>query len=237
MLEIALVTSTEAMAQKISRAMPRVALCVTRFESLPQLATAKAQRKFDLLVVHHRFGCLDEACNLAVARHLLDTTPAIAIIPKDHPDCAVPLLNAGMDRCLSETFDASHFNAVVRALTRRSLGLTSSVIQYGALCFHHDTKRAWIHGNALELTKREAQVLGILLRRVGQIISKEDFIKEMDPRGIDLNATAVEVYIHRLRKKIRNDLLPIRSIKRCGYFLRRFVQPVEAKQSSSINLV
>jgi hypothetical protein len=37
-----------------------------------------------------------------------------------------------------------------------------------------------------------------------------------------LNTTAAEVYIHRLRKKISHDLLPVRNIKRCGYFLPRY---------------
>jgi DNA-binding response OmpR family regulator len=60
---------------------------------------------------------------------------------------------------------------------------------------------------------------------MGQIISKEDFVRAIDPNNMDLNSSAIEVYIHRLRKKISNDVLPIRNIKRCGYFLRKFSYP------------
>jgi DNA-binding response OmpR family regulator len=62
----------------------------------------------------------------------------------------------------------------------------------------------------------------VLLRRVGQIISKEDFVQEMAPDNMELNSSAIEVYIHRLRKKVSTELLPIRNIKRCGYFLRKY---------------
>jgi len=47
-------------------------------------------------------------------------------------------------------------------------------------------------------------------------------LQEMGLDNVDLDSSAIEVYIHRLRKKISNDLLPIRNIKRCGYFLTRY---------------
>lgn len=64
--------------------------------------------------------------------------------------------------------------------------------------------------------------MDVLLRRIGQIISKEDFVQDIDPDNMELNSSAIEVYIHRLRKKVSADVLPIRNIKRCGYFLPRY---------------
>jgi len=96
--------------------------------------------------------------------------------------------------------------------------------------FDHGSKQLHVRGTAVDLTTREAQVMDVLLRRVGQIISKEEFVQEIDPDNIDLNSSAVEVYIHRIRKKVSNDILPIRNIKRCGYFLRRY-SPAETETS------
>lgn len=59
-----------------------------------------------------------------------------------------------------------------------------------------------MRGEAVDLTTRESQVLDVLLRRIGQIISKEEFVQEIDPNNLDLNCSAVEVYIHRIRKKL-----------------------------------
>jgi two-component system OmpR family response regulator len=133
----------------------------------------------------------------------------------------VHLLDAGVDRFLVEPFDEQHFGALVRALMRRRQGHVSSVTQYGHLSFDHGLKKLHVLGAALDLTTREAQVMDVLLRRVGQIISKEDFVQEMAPDNMELNSSAIEVYIHRLRKKVSPELLPIRNIKRCGYFLPR----------------
>ena len=63
--------------------------------------------------------------------------------------------------------------------------------------------------------------MDVLLRRVGQIISKEEFVQDIDPDNMELSNSAIEVYIHRLRKKVGPEVLPIRNIKRCGYFLPR----------------
>ncbi|WP_310615095.1 winged helix-turn-helix domain-containing protein [Limnohabitans sp.] len=225
MLELALVSCSIALTRKISRALPNLASCMRSFENLYQLSSTSV--KFDLVVVHHPYGDLDEGTRNSFERYLPPNTPAIVIISEDHLDCAVQLLNAGVDRCLPASFDQSYFSAVARALIRRSNGLVTSVSQYGVLSFNHETKRTWVLGNEVELTKREGQVLEILLKRVGKIIAKKDFVDQMDPDCTELNESAVEVYVHRLRKKINSEYLPIRNIKRCGYFLRRCDPPVD----------
>jgi DNA-binding response OmpR family regulator len=106
--------------------------------------------------------------------------------------------------------------------------MTASVCHYGALSFNHATQQACVAGVVLDLTPREAQVLDILLKRVGQIIPKERLLQDIAPDNMAINTTAAEVYIHRLRKKISHDLLPVRNIKRCGYLLPRYVDPSDS---------
>lgn len=222
MIEVALATSCESLVQKISDAFSSFQAVLSRYQSLSALPSALELKRFDLIVIHYpKEGCGEEML-ISFERNLPCSTPLIAITSDKHLEHSVQLLDSGIDRCLPESFDKSHFCAVVRALTRRSYGLISSVSQYGALRFSHETKQTWIHDKQIALTKREAQVLDILLRRVGQIISKVDIIEVLDFSNTDINTSAVEVYIHRLRKKIKSEYLPIRNIKRCGYFLRRF---------------
>jgi DNA-binding response OmpR family regulator len=222
MIEVALATSCESLVQKISDAFSSFQAVLSRYQSLSALPSALELKRFDLIVIHYpKEGCGEEVL-ISFERNLPCSTPVIAITSDKHLEHSVQLLDSGIDRCLPESFDKSHFCAVVRALTRRSYGLISSVSQYGALRFSHETKQTWIHDKQIALTKREAQVLDILLRRVGQIISKVDIIEVLDFSNTDINTSAVEVYIHRLRKKIKSEYLPIRNIKRCGYFLRRF---------------
>lgn len=225
MRDIALITPDDQMAQKICRSLTALDCKIQRHETLPVSSSTRLSRQFDLIVSHQLSPNVGSV--QFFERDHSPFVPAIAIIPDSQLGTAAALLDAGFDRCLPESFNMDYLSAVARALTRRSHGLMSSVTLYGALSFNHNTKSLSIQGQPVELTVREAQVLDILLTRVGQIIAKETFLEALDPESVTLNSSAIEVYIHRLRKKISNDILPIRNIKRCGYFLQRFT-PTEA---------
>lgn len=222
MIRVAIVTPNDTLAAKIRSAMTSTEVQFFRFDSLLQCGASDVSFHFDVMAMDCSEHLNDDVFFSQIKRHLSPSIPTIAIISEQHLELSVRLLDAGIDRCLPLSFDQNHFSAVVRALTRRHHGLISSVTEYGALSFHHDKKCAYLHGVEVALTSRESQVLEILLKRLGQIVSKETFIEDMGSDGMDLNSSAVEVYIHRLRKKISGDVLPIRNIKRCGYFLSRF---------------
>jgi DNA-binding response OmpR family regulator len=223
MLDVALFTLDDHMAEKVCRALSFASAKVERLTWQARMSPAVMDKPRDLIVLHPTH--LDRQQHTDFERIVQLPTPSIAIVTHQQVNDAVHLLDAGVDRFLVEPFDEQHFGAVVRALVRRRQGHVSSVTQYGQVSFDHGLKQLHIHGAAVDLTTREAQVVDVLLRRVGQIISKEEFVQEIDPDNIDLSSSAIEVYIHRLRKKISNDLLPIRNIKRCGYFLKRFTPP------------
>lgn len=221
MLNVALFTVDEHIAEKVRRALSFASATVERLTWQPRMSSAVLQKPRDLIVLHPTHLDRQQRTDFERIVQLREATPSIAIVTDQQANDAVHMLDAGVDRFLVQPFDEQHFGAVVRALMRRRQGHVSSVTRYGNLSFDHGLKQLHIQGAAVDLTTREAQVMDVLLRRVGQIISKEEFVQEIDPDNIDLNSSAIEVYIHRLRKKISNDMLPIRNIKRCGYFLKR----------------
>jgi two-component system, OmpR family, response regulator len=221
MLNVALFTLDEHIAEKVRRALSFASATVERLTWQPRMSSAVLQKPRDLIVLHPTHLDRQQRTDFERIVQLREATPSIAIVTDQQANDAVHMLDAGVDRFLVQPFDEQHFGAVVRALMRRRQGHVSSVTRYGNLSFDHGLKQLHIQGAAVDLTTREAQVMDVLLRRVGQIISKEEFVQEIDPDNIDLNSSAIEVYIHRLRKKISNDMLPIRNIKRCGYFLKR----------------
>ena len=222
MLDVALFTVDDQIANKVRRALSFASAKVERVHWQSSMSVAMMGKPRDLVVLHPTHLDRQQRTDFERLVQLREATPSIAIVTDQQANDAVRLLDAGVDRFLVEPFDEKYFGAVVRALMRRRQGHVSSVTQYGHLSFDHGLKQLHVHGAEVDLTTREAQVVDVLLRRVGQITSKEDFLQEMDPDNIDLNSSAIEVYIHRLRKKISNDILPIRNIKRCGYFLRRY---------------
>lgn len=239
MLKIALVTADDAVAQATVGALSTQAVAWAHFSCVETDVHALGRRDFDVWVVDCSTPPAHEAVRAYFERQATKVAPTLALLSDADPALSVPLLNAGVDRCLPLSFDAHHFLAVVRALARRQQGLLSTVTQYGTLSFNHDTKAVHLQGIRLDLTVRETQVLETLLKRVGQIVAKDVFIEILDPERLALNTSAVEVYIHRLRKKIPDEVLPIRNIKRCGYFLRPFstVLPQVHHASSSADLV
>ena len=225
MLDVALFTLDDHIAEKVRRALSFASAKVERLTWQARMSRAVMDKPRDLIVLHPTHLDHQQRTDFERIVQLREATPSIAIVTHQQANDVVHLLDAGVDRFLVEPFDEQHFGAVVRALVRRRQGHVSSVTQYGPVSFDHGLKQLSVQGVAVELTPREAQVMDVLLRRVGQIISKEEFVQDIDPDNIDLNSSAIEVYIHRLRKKISNDLLPIRNIKRCGYFLKRFTPP------------
>ncbi len=221
MLDVALFTVDDQIADKVRRALSFASAKVERLYWQPSMSGAVMDKPRDLIVLHPTHLDRQQRSDFERIVQLREATPSIAIVTDQQADDAVQLLDAGVDRFLIEPFDEQHFGAVVRALMRRRQGHVSSVTQYGGLSFDHGLKQLHVHGDAVDLTTREAQVMDVLLRRVGQIISKEEFVQDMDPDNMELNSSAIEVYIHRLRKKVSPEVLPIRNIKRCGYFLPR----------------
>ena len=219
MLDVALFTGDDQIAEKVRRALSFASAKVERLAWQPRMNSAVMDRPRDLIVLHPTHLDRQQRSDFERIVQLREATPSIAIVTDQQADDAVHLLDAGVDRFLVEPFDEQHFGALVRALMRRRQGHVSSVTQYGGLSFDHGLKQLHVHGEAVDLTTREAQVMDVLLRRVGQIISKEEFVQDMDPDNMELNSSAIEVYIHRLRKKVGPEVLPIRNIKRCGYFL------------------
>ena len=225
MLDVALFTLDAHIAEKVRRALSFASAKVECLSWQARTSRALMDKPRDLIVLHPTHLDRQQRTDFERIVQLRDATPSIAIVTHQQANDAVHLLDAGVDRFLVEPFDEQHFGAVVRALVRRRQGHVSSVTQYGHLSFDHGLKQLQVHGTAVDLTTREAQIMDVLLRRVGQIISKEEFVQEIDPDNIELNSSAIEVYIHRLRKKVSSDILPIRNIKRCGYFLKRFTPP------------
>ncbi len=223
MLDAALFVQDDLLAHKLRHTLEGMGARVARYATLSDDAGSWQSRKFDLMVVHQSPSVMDLGHTLMNVKCEPFFRAALVLVPDNHMAFAPALLDAGFDRCLPMSLDEASLCAVLRALTRRWQGMTASVSHYGALSFNHVTQQAWISGVVLDLTLREAQVLEILLKRAGQIISKERIIQDIAPDNMALNTTAAEVYIHRLRKKISHDLLPVRNIKRCGYLLPRYV--------------
>jgi len=145
--------------------------------------------------------------------------PVLILTASDAVEQRVTGLDLGADDYMAKPFALSELEARVRALTRRSAGAASTVLRYKALTFDLNGRIARIGDQALDLSARETGLLEIFLSRCGRMISKSQFVDLLCEWGEEVTPNAIEVYIHRLRKKIEPAGVRIVTVRGLGYCL------------------
>lgn len=142
-------------------------------------------------------------------------------------DDKVQGLNLGADDYMAKPFELAELEARVKALLRRSQGNEALVHTCGALSFDTVTRMFSYAGAPFPLTPREHAVLEALITRSGRAVSKEKLFDEVFALADDVNLDAIELYIHRVRKKLENgveagspDGAVITTLRGIGYLLQ-----------------
>jgi two-component system OmpR family response regulator len=146
------------------------------------------------------------------------TIPVLLLTARDAVEDRVRGLELGADDYLVKPFASAELVARIRALARRNAP-RPAVLSLGALTLDTAAKRARIGERAIELSVREWAVLEYLLQHATRVVSKQQIIDAILPWGEELTLNAVEVYISRLRLKIADAGIAIRTIRGFGYML------------------
>lgn len=130
----------------------------------------------------------------------------------------VKALDTGADDFLSKPFEPAELAARCRALMRRAGGALEGVLKLNRLTVELTGRRLCIDDAEVELTAREWLVLECLVRKIGQIVSKERVQQALAGPEQDITPNAVEVHVSRLRAKL-GEAAVIRSLRGLGYRL------------------
>ncbi len=178
-------------------------------------------QEYDLLILDLGLPKQDGLDVLRKLRAHSKRTPVLIITARDSVGDRVHGLDLGADDYLVKPFDLAEFEARVRALARRGKGTYGNQISMGDLKFDLEGRRAYLRGEALDLTARELGVLEVLVLRAGQVVSKERLAETLSGWTDELGPNAIEVYVHRLRKKLERSAIQIRTIRGLGYMLEK----------------
>ena len=145
-------------------------------------------------------------------------TPVLLLTARDAVEDRVRGLETGADDYLVKPFATAELVARIRALARRNTP-KPTVLAIGQLTLDTSARRARIGERALDLSVREWAVLEYLLQHASRVVSKQQIIDAILPWGDDLTLNAVEVYVSRLRLKLQDAGIAIRTIRGFGYML------------------
>jgi DNA-binding response OmpR family regulator len=184
--------------------------------------------RFDGVILDLGLPLIDGMGVLAHIRQHHAALPVLVLTARDGVEDRVAGLNAGADDYLTKPFNLAELQARLGAMLRRSqLPAFDGSRATEGLRVHASEPRAWVSiGHAeseIELTQREWSLLTLLVIHRSRVVSREDVLARWanDDGGAGLEAenNALEVYIHRLRKKLEGSALSIRNVRGLGYLL------------------
>lgn len=177
---------------------------------------------------------------LTWARSHIAGLPVLILTARDGVEDRVLGLNAGADDYITKPFNMQELQARLQAMLRRARqpaftqanqahgGAGAGHTTIGLLTLDHASHCATLHGHQLELTLREWELLELLAQRCGEVVTRDDVLAawrasplEPGQAAAPLNSNALEVYVHRLRKKLDPSNLVIRNIRGLGYMLAK----------------
>lgn len=182
--------------------------------------TALLTNTYDLVILDLGLPKLSGLDVLRRLRSRSSKVPVLILTALDGINDRVKGLDLGADDYMAKPFELPELEARVRALTRRSSG-TAPIIQCGSLVFDQADRAAQINGTILDLSARELGLLEVLLSRVGRLVSKDQLVDHLCGWGEEVSHNAIEVYVHRLRKKIESGGVRITTVRGLGYCLEK----------------
>ncbi len=228
MAHLLIVEDDELLRDGLSAQLMQAGHRITTAEDGQVALDRLAAEAFDGVVLDLGLPRVDGLTVLRTLRQRLPALPVLVLTARDGVDDRVAGLNAGADDYLTKPFSLDELQARLQALLRRANLPSASVSDPGdgnhPLRLDAHLQRAWLGQEAIDLTPREWTLLDLLVRHTGRVVSRDDVLSAWQTVPGDtgaLSSNALEVYVHRLRRKLTGSPLNIRNIRGLGYLLEK----------------
>lgn len=222
-MRILVVEDDPVLADGLTRSLRGADYAVDCLGNGAQADHVLATQTYDLVILDVGLPGVDGFEVLRRLRRRGATVPVLVLTARDALTDRVKGLDLGADDYLVKPFDLPELEARARALIRRGQSGGASVLSHGALVLDTAGRRATLAGEPLELSARELGVLEVLMMRSGRVVNKEQLAEQLYGWDEEVGPNAIEVYVHRLRRKLEPAGVLIRTIRGLGYLLEKDV--------------
>ena len=218
-MRVLLVEDTPDLAEAIRQALAQLGHAVDWIAEGGEADEVLALQTYDLVILDLTLPGMDGLDVLGHYRARGGEAPVLILTARDGVESRVAGLDRGADDYLVKPFELIELEARVRALLRRNTVQKTSRIAIGDLVFDQVARRMELAGEPLELPRREAALLEILLLRAGQVVSKDAIADQLFGFDDAAGPNAIEIYVHRLRKRLRHTGPEIKTVRGLGYLI------------------
>lgn len=224
-MRILLAEDDQVLADGLCRSLRQSGYAVDHVAAGSAADSALSLHEYDLLILDLGLPKLPGIDVLKRLRARSSPVPVLILTASDSVEQRVRALDLGADDFMAKPFALTELEARVRALVRRSMGAASAFLRHGMLTFDQVGRTARLNELALDLSARETGLLEILLQRAGRMVSKEQIVSHLCEWGEEVSHNAVEVYMHRLRRKLEGGGVRIVTVRGLGYCMERPGEP------------
>lgn len=178
-------------------------------------------QQYDLVILDISLPGMNGEKVLQRLRSRNNNVPVLILTANNSVQGRVSGLNTGADDYMAKPFDVSELEARIRALLRRSSQHANPILQCGTLVYDTNSRLFVLDGKQLSLTRREHAVLETLISKAGKTVSKQALAESLFAMADEASPDAIEVYIHRLRKKLEHGDAAIITLRGLGYLLKQ----------------
>ncbi len=218
-MNVLVVEDDALLSAGLQSALTRAAYKVSHAGDGKSAQATLAVYDMDLVILDLGLPDMDGLDVLRALRSKKLPVPVLVLTARDGVEQQVAALDAGADDYMEKPFDLRELQARVRALLRRNRPDLSQELVLGPLVLDTSRRELQINGVVQKLPSREYEVLEALLLIAPRVASKLRLLQRLATNGEELGDNAVEVYIHRLRRRFQDCGIVIRTVRNAGYVI------------------
>lgn len=206
-MRLLLAEDDEMLGAGLKRTLQRVGYTVDwAMDGEEAIAAAKAQ-DYALILLDLGLPRVDGMEALHAIRAQKDLTPIIILTARDRPEQKVGGLDGGADDYVVKPFDLEELLARIRAQIRHRERRASDVLATRGVQIDLAARTATLNDQPVALTAKEFKVLAVLMRRMGQFVSKDELEASLYDAAAEVESNTIEVAIYGLRRKLGAELI------------------------------